>query len=58
MSTAGGFGQYIRVPAGWVMPLPRGLTARQNMARPSACIIAAMKFERAVPVGIPLSINI
>ena len=23
MNTAGGFGQYIRVPAGWVVPLPR-----------------------------------
>ena len=26
MNTAGGFGQYIRVPAGWVVPRPQGLT--------------------------------
>ena len=28
MNTAGGFGQYIRVPAGWVVPLPADLTLR------------------------------
>ncbi len=27
MNTSGGFGRYIRVPADWVMPRPKGLTA-------------------------------
>jgi acrylyl-CoA reductase (NADPH) len=31
MNTDGGFGQYIRVPAGWVVPLPAGLTLRESM---------------------------
>ena len=31
MNTAGGFGQYIRIPANWVMPLPEGLSLRESM---------------------------
>ena len=30
-NTAGGFGQFIRVPADWVMPLPEGLSFRESM---------------------------
>lgn len=31
MNTFGGFGQYIRVPAEWAVPLPEGLTLREAM---------------------------
>ena len=31
MNTSGGFGQYIRVPAGWIVPLPSGLTPHESM---------------------------
>jgi acrylyl-CoA reductase (NADPH) len=31
MNTPGGFGQFIRVPVGWVMPLPKGLSLRESM---------------------------
>jgi len=31
MNTAGGFGQYIRVPADWVVPLPPGLSLKESM---------------------------
>ena len=31
MNTPGGFGQYISVPANWVMPLPEGLSLRESM---------------------------
>ena len=31
MNTSGGFGQYISVPADWVMPLPKGLSLRESM---------------------------
>src|SRR5690554_3964286 len=31
MNTPGGFGQYIRVPAGWVLKRPAGLTLRESM---------------------------
>jgi len=30
-NTSGGFGQFIRVPANWVMHLPEGLTMRESM---------------------------
>ena len=30
-NTSGGFGQFIRVPADWVMPLPKGLDLRESM---------------------------
>src|SRR5579863_1194569 len=30
-NTWGGFGEYVRVPAGWVVPLPQGLTLRESM---------------------------
>ena len=31
MNTPGGFGEYIRVPAGWVVPLPSGLSLKESM---------------------------
>jgi acrylyl-CoA reductase (NADPH) len=42
VSRHGGFAQYARVPAGWVVPLPRGLTAREAMAIGTAGFTAAM----------------
>ncbi len=40
MNTPGGFGQYIRVPAGWVVPLPENLSPRESMAYGSAGLTA------------------
>jgi acrylyl-CoA reductase (NADPH) len=37
----GGFAEYARVPAGWVVPLPDGLSARQAMALGTAGYTAA-----------------
>jgi acrylyl-CoA reductase (NADPH) len=37
----GGFAEYARVPAGWVVPLPEGLSARQAMALGTAGYTAA-----------------
>lgn len=31
MDTPGGFGQYIRVPAGWIVPLPDGISLKESM---------------------------
>jgi acrylyl-CoA reductase (NADPH) len=42
MNTAGGFGQYIRVPAGWVVPLPDGMSTREAMCYGTAGFTAAM----------------
>lgn len=40
-NTPGGFGQYIRVPDDWVVPLPEGLTLRESMILGSAGFTAA-----------------
>jgi acrylyl-CoA reductase (NADPH) len=45
MNTPGGFAEYIRVPAEWVVPLPKGLTLREAMMHGTAGFTAAMCVE-------------
>ena len=45
-NTPGGYGQYIRVPSGWVVPLPQGLTLRESMVYGTAGFTAAMSLHR------------
>ena len=53
MNTAGGFGQYIRVPGQWVVPLPNGLTLREAMCYGTAGFTAALSvFQLTVHGGI------
>ncbi|MDZ7691601.1 MAG: YhdH/YhfP family quinone oxidoreductase [Balneolaceae bacterium] len=40
-NTSGGFGQYIRVPGDWIVPLPDGLTLRESMIYGTAGFTAA-----------------
>jgi putative YhdH/YhfP family quinone oxidoreductase len=40
MNTPGGFGQYIRVPAAWLVPLPDSLSVRESMAYGTAGLTA------------------
>jgi acrylyl-CoA reductase (NADPH) len=40
MNTSGGFGQYISVPASWVVPLPDNLSLKESMAYGSAGLTA------------------
>ena len=50
MNTSGGWGQYIRVPAMWAVPLPDGLTLWESMALGTAGLTAALsvlKLEKA-----------
>ena len=42
VSHHGGFAGYARVPSGWVVPLPRGLSTREAMAIGTAGFTAAM----------------
>lgn len=42
MNTPGGFGQYIRVPADWVMPLPKGMSFSESMMLGTAGFTAAL----------------
>jgi putative YhdH/YhfP family quinone oxidoreductase len=53
MNTSGGFGQYIRVPAAWVVPLPTGLGLRESMIFGTAGFTAGMSIlalVQSVPV--------
>lgn len=52
MNTSGGFGQYIRVPADWIMPLPAGLTLRQSMIYGTAGCTAAMSVQALAKHGV------
>jgi acrylyl-CoA reductase (NADPH) len=42
MNTPGGFGQYIRVPAAWVLGLPSGLSPLESMSYGTAGFTAAL----------------
>jgi putative YhdH/YhfP family quinone oxidoreductase len=52
MNTPGGYGQYIRVPAGWVVKLPANLTLRESMIYGTAGFTAALSVLRLVEYGI------
>lgn len=52
MNTAGGFGQYIRVPAGWVVPLPDGLTLEESMILGTAGFTAGLSIEKIVDIPV------
>ena len=42
----GGYAEYVRVPADWVVPLPPGLTLRESMALGTAGFTAALAIVR------------
>jgi len=46
MNTAGGFGQYIRVPSEWVVNLPKGLTMKEAMIIGTAGFTAGISLTR------------
>ena len=52
MNTSGGFGQYIRVPAGWVVKMPENLSPRESMIFGTAGFTAALSVYRLVDYGI------
>ncbi|MBE0597262.1 MAG: YhdH/YhfP family quinone oxidoreductase [Desulfuromonadales bacterium] len=52
MNTAGGFGQYIRVPAAWAVRLPPGLDLRQAMIIGTAGFTAALCVWRLQQAGV------
>jgi len=52
MDTSGGFGQYIRVPADWVVPLPKNLSLKESMIYGTAGFTAGMsvyKLTQSIP---------
>ncbi len=52
MNTDGGFGQYIRVPAAWVVRMPCGLTLAQSMAYGTAGLTAGMSIQCLMDQGV------
>jgi len=51
-NTWGGYGQYIRVPAGWVVALPEGLTLRESMIYGTAGYTAAYSVQKLEEFGV------
>ncbi|MDF2700063.1 MAG: yhfP [Haloplasmataceae bacterium] len=52
MNTSGGYQEYIRVPANWVIKLPHGLSLRESMMIGTSGITAALSVERLVFNGV------
>jgi len=52
MNTAGGFGQYIRVPAAWVIKCPSNLSIRNSMIIGTAGFTAALCIEKLQTNGV------
>lgn len=52
MNTAGGFGQYIRVPASWVIKRPAGLSLREAMILGTAGLTAALCIDKLEHAGL------
>lgn len=53
MNTSGGFGQFIRVPAGWAVKLPEGLTLEQSMIFGTAGFTAGMSIYKLLKTITP-----
>lgn len=61
-NTPGGFGQFIRVPAEWVVPLPEGLSLKESMIYGTAGFTAAYGVHKlihnnALPSGGPILVT-
>ena len=52
MNTSGGFAQYVRVPAAWLLKRPKGLTLRESMALGTAGLTAALCVEKLEQAGL------
>lgn len=51
MNTHGGFAEYIRVPAAWVVPLPNGLTLREAMILGTGGFTAGLALYKMEQMG-------
>jgi len=52
MDTDGGYAEFCRVPGGWVVPLPQGLTLREAMILGTAGFTAALGIHHMVQNGL------
>ncbi|MFT5792400.1 MAG: acrylyl-CoA reductase (NADPH) [Candidatus Pseudothioglobus sp.] len=51
MNTAGGYGQYIRVPAEWIVKMPAGMSTRESMVIGTAGFTAALCVAKLEQMG-------
>jgi len=51
MNTDGGFGEYIRVPTGWCVPMPAGWDARTAMIYGTAGLTAGLCVQKLLTMG-------
>jgi putative YhdH/YhfP family quinone oxidoreductase len=52
MDTDGGYGQYIRIPSDWALPLPAGLSLRESMILGTAGFTAGMSVLKLQQNGV------
>ncbi|MBI9082334.1 MAG: YhdH/YhfP family quinone oxidoreductase [Desulfobacterales bacterium] len=52
MNTAGGFGQFVRIPAAWAVPCPKGLSLKEAMALGTAGFTAAISIYKLTQNGV------
>ena len=52
MNTSGGFAEYIRVPAAWVVPLPAGMSLLESMIYGTAGFTAALSCIKLINNGV------
>ncbi|KDR96309.1 alcohol dehydrogenase [Peptoclostridium litorale DSM 5388] len=52
MNTSGGFSEYIRVPSGWVLPLPQNMSLKDSMMFGTAGLTAALSVYKIVSAGV------
>lgn len=52
MNTAGGFGEFIRVPVDWVVPLPESLSLKESMIFGTAGFTAALSVHKLIGSGV------
>ena len=52
MNTSGGFAEFIRVPADWIVPLPQGLSLRESMIFGTAGFTAGLSILKLLSAGV------
>lgn len=57
MNTPGGYGQFIRVPAEWVIKLPKGISLKESMIYGTAGFTAALSLYNLESAGLNVSVN-
>ncbi|PGK31759.1 oxidoreductase [Bacillus anthracis] len=57
MNTSGGFGEYIRVPASWIISLPEGMSLKESMMYGTAGFTAALSVYKLIRAGITPSMG-